>query len=347
MNVALIGFGYWGPNLGRQIAGSEGASLHSICDTDPQKRERAERMHPHVKVVSDAEAVLGDPNIDAVAIATPVSTHYPLTKQALEFGKHVLVEKPMATTVEDCNDLIHLAHRAERVLMVGHVFLFSPPVRRIKEYIDDGLLGTIYYVYSQRLNLGIIRKDVNALWNFAPHDLSILDYWFGGSPSHVAARGYSFIQPTIEDVVFMTLDYPNDIAAHVHISWLDPRKARIMTVVGSEKMIVYNDTDPEARVMIFDKGVDKMHLGSPGDAVSLGQYDTFGEFQLLLRAGDVIIPRLSSQEPLAVQFQHFLDCIEHGDVPLTDGKHAVRVIETLEAAQASLDNDGSRWPVGR
>jgi len=230
---------------------------------------------------------------------------------------------------------------------------------RVKEYIRSGELGRVYYIYSQRLNLGIIRQDVNALWNFGPHDLSILCYWLDAGPEQVLARGYSYIQPGIEDVVFMTLDFPGGVGASVHISWLDPSKVRRVTVVGSEKMVVYDDVSADARIMVFDKGVVRKPNASTlrraragsfdglrraslstGDGPSLGQYESFGEFQLLLRAGDVLIPKLDFVEPLKVECQHFVECVHTRQKPLTDGRAGMIVVQALEAAQRSLDNDG-------
>jgi predicted dehydrogenase len=283
--------------------------------------------------------VLSDPDIDAVVIATPVQSHFALARRALEAGKHVLVEKPLARTSAECAELIGHANRAGRVLMVGHVFLYNTAVQRMKAYIDQGELGEVRYVYSQRLNLGQVRHDVNALWNFAPHDLSILQYWLGGTPDRVLARGYSYVQPGIEDVVFMTLDFPGGVGANVHISWLDPFKIRRMTVVGTEKMIVYDDVSAEARITIYDKGVSRTRRAGAGEP-SLGGFETFGEFQLLLRAGDILIPKVDFGEPLANECRHFIDCIKTGATPLTDGASGLAVVRVLEAAQASLDSAG-------
>jgi predicted dehydrogenase len=224
--------------------------------------------------------------------------------------------------------------------MVGHVFLFNAAVERIRGYIGSGELGDIHYVYSQRLNLGQVYRDVNALWNFAPHDLSILQYWLGAGPVRVQARGYAYVQPAVEDVVFMTLDYPGNIGANVHISWLDPLKVRRMTVVGSEKMVVYDEVDPERRVVLYDRGIDEGPPGAAGPPRprrSLGRYETFGEYQLMLRAGDVLIPRIDFVEPLRLQCQHFVDRVVDGAEPLTGGSSGLAVVEALEAAQRAID----------
>ena len=332
INVAVVGLGHWGPNLARNIAALPDAHLHTLCDVRPERLEHVGRQYPSAKRQREFDAVLGDPDVDAVVIATPVCTHFELASATLRAGKHVLVEKPLARTSAQCRELIALSEEHGRILMVGHVFLYNAAVRKVKEYIQSGELGQVYYIYSQRLNLGIIRQDVNALWNFGPHDLSILCYWLDAAPERVLAQGYSYIQAGIEDVVFMTLDFPGGVGASVHISWLDPNKVRRMTVVGSEKMVVYDDVSANARIVVYDKGVTK----KPNDGPSLGRYESFGEFQLLLRAGDVLIPKLNFVEPLKVECQHFVECVCTGQRPLTDGYHGLRVVEALEAAQRAM-----------
>jgi predicted dehydrogenase len=334
IRVAVIGLGYWGPNLARNLAATPGAVLHTLCDARGDTVARLAETYRNVQVETDYRAVLADPAVDAVVIATPVAAHYKMAADALQAGKHVMVEKPLAQTSAQCQELIDLAAARRLVLMVGHVFLYNAAVRKVKDYIDSGELGQIYYVYSQRLNFGIIRQDVNALWNFAPHDLSILGYWLGGQPERVTAHGYSYVQPGIEDVVFMALEYPGNVAAHVHISWLDPNKVRRMTVVGSEKMVIYDDVNVNARLTVFDKGVTRQ----PVERVTLGSFESFGDFQLLLRAGDMHMPMLDFVEPLQVECRHFIDCIQTGRRPLTDGENGLQVVEVLEAAQASLDS---------
>jgi predicted dehydrogenase len=282
--------------------------------------------------------MLTDPDLDAVIIATPASTHFEFAAAALEVGKHVMVEKPLAQTSEQCRQLIERAEESQLVLMAGHVFVYNAAVRKVKEYLDSGLLGEVYYIYSQRLNLGILRRDVNALWNFAPHDISIINYWLGDSPAAVVARGYSYIQPDVEDVVFATLDYPSGVGANVHVSWLDPRKVRRMTVVGSEKMVVYDDVSQDSRVVVYDKGVKK---GS-AEPVSLGAFADYAEFQLLLRAGDILIPKIDFVEPLKVECEHFVECVLTGERAFTDGRTGLEVVSVLEAAQESLARNGER-----
>ena len=333
INLAVVGLGHWGPNLARNIAALPNARLHTLCDVQPKLLEKLARVHTGVKLQQDYEAVLADSEVDGVIIATPVSTHFELASAALKAGKHVLVEKPLADSSEHCRELIALSEKSGLTLMVGHVFLFNAAVRKVKEYLEAGELGEIYYIYSQRLNLGIIRQDVNALWNFAPHDLSILYYWLGMPAERVVARGYSYVQPDIEDAVFMTLDFPGGVGANVHISWLDPHKVRRMTIVGSEKMVVYDDVSLEGRVVLYDKGVARPVQGN----APLGSYESFGEFQLLVRAGDVLVPKLDFAEPLKLQCEHFTHCIETGEIPLTDGRHGLQIVEALEAAQSAMD----------
>jgi predicted dehydrogenase len=350
VQVAIVGLGYWGPNLARSLASLKGVQLHTLCDARAELITHFERQYSGVHTTSDYYELLNDREIDAVVIATPVHTHFELAQAALRAGKHIMVEKPLAQTAAQCRELIRLAEQGRLTLMVGHVFIYNSAVRKVKEYIDSGLLGQIYYIYSQRLNLGIIRQDVNALWNFGPHDLSILNYWLGTAPLSVLARGYSYIQPGIEDVVFMNLEYPDGIGANVHISWLDPHKTRRMTIVGSEKMVMYDDVSADSRIVIYDKGVTKKRTiaaSSSANHISLGQYETFGEFQLLLRAGDVLIPKLDFVEPLKLECQHFIDCIRTGQTPMTDGYDGLRVVQALEAAQFSLMQHDSILPISR
>lgn len=338
VNVALVGLGYWGPNLARNIAAVQGGRLHSLCDSRQEQLARYAPQYPGVRTAIDYGVILADPAVDALILATPMETHHRLARAALEAGKHVLVEKPLATTSVDCEDLVALADARGLTLMVGHVFVYNAAVRKIREYIDSGVVGEVLYIYSQRLNLGQIRQDANALWNFGPHDLSILGYWLRSEPTNVVAQGYDYLQPGIEDVVFMTLDYPGGIAANIHISWLDPLKVRRMTVVGSEKMVVYDDVRADSRIVLYDRGVTKTPRLPDGTAqASLGRYETYAEFQLLLRAGDVLIPKIDFEEPLRLEVQHFVDCILSGTTPLTDGREGLRVVRTLEAAQRSLE----------
>lgn len=339
VNIAVVGLGHWGPNLARNVAALPDACLHTLCDLRADRLAQVARQYPGVKTQTEYAAILADQNVDAVMIATPVHTHFELAAAALEAGKHVMVEKPLAQTSAQCQELIALAEANYLTLMVGHVFIYNAAVRKVKEYIQSGDLGEIYYIYSQRLNLGIVRQDVNALWNFAPHDISILCYWLDAIPERVMAQGYSYIQHGIEDVIFMTLDFPGGVGANVHISWLDPNKVRRMTVVGSKKMVVYDDVSADAKIMVYDKGITK----KPNDGQSLGNYEDFGEFQLLLRAGDVLIPKLNFVEPLKVECQHFVKSIRSGNQPTTDGNEGWRVVRVLEAASQALEDQKVRF----
>jgi predicted dehydrogenase len=339
VGIGLVGLGYWGPNLARSLDNVRDGQLRVLCDLDPARLERVGARHPGAVRTTSYAALLDDPNVDAVVLATPVHTHFELAREALEAGKHLLVEKPLARTSRECEELVALAEQRGVTLMAGHVFLYNPAVRWVRDFIQSGELGEVYYVYSQRLNLGQVRQDVNALWNFGPHDISILGHWLGGPASSVVSRGFSYIQPGIEDVVFLTLDFPGGVGANVHISWLDPRKVRTMTVVGSRKMVVYDDVSADSRITIYDKGVTR-RLADGREQASLGRYESFGEFQLLLRAGDVLIPKVEFEEPLLAECQHFVDRIRDGGRPLSDGQQALEVVRTLEAAQRSLELGG-------
>jgi len=332
VNIAVVGLGYWGPNLARNFAALPETNLHTLCDLQPDRLERFRTQYPLARAETDFQKVLADPEVEGVVLATPAASHFELAAAALRAGKHVMVEKPLAQNAEACRQLIALSEANGLTLMTGHVFLYNAAVRKVKAYIQSGELGEIYYIYAQRLNLGRLRTDVNALWNFAPHDFSILCYWLDAAPERIAAHGYAYIQPGIEDVVFVTLDFPGGVGAHVHISWLDPHKVRRMTVVGSRKMVVYDDVSADAKVRVYDKGVTRQ---SPGDA-SLGRYERFGEYQLLLRAGDVLIPKIDFVEPLREECRHFAHCIRTGQRPLTDGYNGLQVVEMLEAAERAM-----------
>jgi predicted dehydrogenase len=334
IKVAFVGLGYWGPNLLRNVSAMEDVEITALCDLDVKRLESLrQRYCPSARLLSDFHA-LADDSCDAVIIATPIRTHFEVGSFLLSSGKHVLIEKPLAQTTAECRSLIDLATRQQRVLMVGHVFEYNMAVQRIKQYIDQGELGKVFYVYSQRVNLGRIQHDVNALWSFAPHDISIMNYWFDQEPVRVSARGFSYLNPAIEDVVFVTLEYPNDVGAHLHLGWLDPRKVRLMSVVGSKKMLVYDDVSLDAKIQLYDKGVADLDdfLESP---------ETFAEFQFSIRAGDLVIPTLQFNEPLQAESRHFIDCVRHGRKPLSDGWDGLRVVAVLEAAEQSLKNGGT------
>jgi predicted dehydrogenase len=341
LRVALVGYGYWGPNLARNLATSRSTELVTICDANPAARERAGTLHPNVRLSADVEEVWADPEVDAVVLAVPMGAHHRLGLAALAAGKHLLVEKPLATTVAECDELIELASANGLTLMVGHTFLFSGAVRRVKEYLEAGDLGNPYYVSMRRTNLGIVRSDGNAMWSLAPHDISILRYWLPGRPTTVSATGAAHLQEGIEDVVFMTVTFEGGVVGHIHTSWLEPNKIRDATVVGDRKMIVYDDTAPEAKLRLFDKGIDRRAVEGDGQPASLGRYEDFSRFQMITRAGDILIPKLEMREPLAQEIEHFAACVNGDEIPLADGRAGRAVVAILEAAQQSLQNNGA------
>jgi len=324
LNIAQIGVGYWGPNLLRNLVANKRCRVATVVDLSLARRDYVQTLYPSIRVTNDVEEVFNDPYIDAVVIATPVATHFDLAIKALEAGKHVLVEKPLATSVAEVEQIGVVAKEKGLVVMAGHTFLFNAAVRHVKVLIDSGELGDIRYIYSQRLNLGRIRSDVDALWNFAPHDISIVQYWLGNpTPLSVIKRGIDYIQDNVDDVVFMNIMYPNKIMVNIHVSWLDPRRVRCMTIVGSKKMVVYDDL-ADNKIAVYDKGIDRV--------ASLGEnmdYDRpyFQSFNH--RSGDVLLPKIDFQEPLKVEVDHFFDCIEDGVECITGIDHAKKVVEII------------------
>jgi len=325
--VALFGHGYWGPNLARNLHLRLGRAWVACVDPDPQRRAEVAHRYPWVRVLADPAEALADPEVDAVVVATPARTHAALVQEALGAGKHVLVEKPLALSTVEAVALAEAAERAGRVLLVGHTFEYNPAVTRMRELLDAGELGELWYIHSQRVNLGRIQRDISALWSIGPHDVSIANYLVGSAPRWVAARGARYLHADVEDVVFATLGYDGGVLAHLHVSWLDPSKLRRTTVVGSRRMVVFDDLDSEAKLRVYDKGADPVAGG-------------FGEFQFRLRRGDLHVPRTDLTEPLALELDHFLECCRTGARPRTDAWNGVRVVATLEAAQQSLDKGG-------
>ena len=324
LNIAQIGVGYWGPNLLRNIVANKRCHVSKVADLSSERRDYVKGLYPAVEVTDDADKVIGDKDVDAVVIATPVATHFELAMKTLEAGKHVLVEKPLARSVEEVEQIGRLANEKNRLAMVGHTFLYNAAVRYVKKMIDSGALGKIRYIYSQRLNLGRIRSDVDALWNFGPHDVSIIQYWLGDpKPLSVVKRGVDFIQDGIDDVVFLNILYPNKIMANIHVSWLDPSKIRRMIVVGDEKMVVYDDTS-ENKISIYDKGIDRMAVLGENMDYDNQHFKTFNH-----RSGDVLLPKIDFQEPLKVEIDHFIDCIQNGTECITGIDHAKKVVEIL------------------
>ena len=322
VKIALIGVGYWGKNLARVF--SQLGNLAVICDSDPGQLARMKQLYNGIKTCGDYAEILKDPCIDGVAIVTPAITHYAVAKKALEAGKHVFVEKPMTLSAAEGEELVRIAGKKDLRLMVGHLMEYHPAVEALKSLIDSGDLGRIYYVYSQRLNLGKIRQDENALWSFAPHDLSVILYLLGEGVTKVYATGESYLQDGIEDVVFVNLRYKDGRIANVHLSWLDPNKKRELTIVGSKKMAIFDDMQAEEKLRIYDKGAD---INT--------SYQSYGEF-LTLRFGSVYAPKIEMKEPLLIECRHFRDCIENKKEPRSDGKDGLRVTRLLEAAQGSL-----------
>ena len=326
--VAVVGAGYWGPNLSRNFAANALCKELWVCERDADRLEQIKSRFPQVKATQSFEEVLLS-DVDAMVLATPVGTHFPLAKKALEAGKHVFVEKPLASSVAEAEELVQLAEEKKLTLMVGHTFEYSPPVRKISSLIESGDLGDIFFVSSMRVNLGLHQKDVSVIWDLAPHDFSILFSWIGEEPKTITATGGTFVQDGIPDVAFITTKFESGIVAHIEVSWLAPSKLRRTTVVGSKKMVVYDDTESIEKVKVFDRGV---------------QYkdpETFGEFQLSYRTGDILIPKLDQFEPLALEATEFLTSIQNGTAPLSDGRSGLRVVRALEAAQTSLDNGGA------
>jgi len=331
IRVGLVGAGHWGPNLIRNLHNRVASEVVWVADRDARRLEQVRQRFPDVKLTDDAAVVLGDGRVDAVVIATPTGTHYALTKAALLAGKHVFVEKPITADVAQGEELVELAARTDRVLLVGHVFLYNGGVRRVKAYLGDDHLGRVYYVSMVRTNLGPIRVDVNAAWDLASHDISIANYWLDATPVTVSAVGGSWINPGVDDAMFATLRYPGDVLVNLHVSWLNPRKTRDITVVGDRRMLTLDDMNLQEPIRIYDKGVSE---GQPAFV------DSFAAFRTGIREGDVVLPKVSLGEPLKAECDHFLDCIVKGLKPLTGAADAVEVVRALSALQRSAKEDG-------
>jgi len=331
LNIAVVGCGYWGPNLIRNFNQIPGCNMKVCCDLDPARLERIKSLYPAIATTNRLDEVLRDPAIDAVAIATPVHTHMPIGRKCLEHRKHVLIEKPLAPSAEECLTLIRLAEEQGRVLMVGHTFQYAAAVNKAREIVASGELGEIYYINCTRANLGLFQPDINVIWDLAPHDISIITYILEELPLTVNAQGKAHFNPRIEDVATVTLNFPKGTIAFIHNSWLDPDKIRKITIVGSKKMLVYDDISPNEKIRIYDKGVNVPPY-----------YDTFAEFQFAYRYGDIYTPRLTEYEPLRRECEHFLECITDGKVPRSNGYNGLQVVSILEAANKSLRNNGAR-----
>jgi len=332
VKVGIIGCGHWGPNHVRIFDQLTGSEARMCADLDEARLASLQRSFSDITITTDYKKILSSADIDAVCVASPTNTHYLITQEALEAGKHVLCEKPLSLDSDECEELIALSTKSKKVLMVGHIFVFNHAIVKLKELIDSGDLGHIQYAHSTRTNLGPFRYDVNALWDLAPHDISIFNYLFNGCPVNVSARGQKYLGDKLEDVAFATLEYPDHIIANVHVSWLDPKKVRQITIVGDQKMVVWDDLDNVGPIKIYDKHVERTSR----------YYESYGEFQLLSREGSITIPNIGFSEPLKVQAQYFLDCVEKGARPeRADAQKGRDVVQVLCAIQKSIDQNGS------
>lgn len=339
INVGVVGCGYWGPNLIRNFRSLTNCRLRSICDISEDRLRHMRTLYPEVTGETSFERFLATDGLDAVVIATAVKYHHAMAKASLLAGKHTMIEKPMAASTAECEELVELAKARGLVLMVGHTFLYSPAVRKIKEIVASGDVGELRYISARRLNLGLFQKDINVAWDLAPHDISIIQYIMGEQPLTVNCTGSAHVTPGVEDVTSMSLQFSNSRSAVVQSSWLDPRKIREMTIVGSRRMIVYDDIAPQEKIKIFDVRVDRPP-----------HYDTFAEFHYAYHYGDIYSPYVRQEEPLKVECQHFLSCITDGTTPLTSGKLGLEVVRILEASSMSLKANGAPMhlaPVGR
>jgi predicted dehydrogenase len=331
LNFAVVGCGYWGPNLIRNLSSLQDCMVKQICDFDQTRLRHIQRLYPWIETCSAFQEVVDNQGIDAVAIATPVSSHFQLARKSLLAGKHTFIEKPMASSVAQCEELLHLAEEKRLTLMVGHTFIYSTAVRKIKEIVDRGDIGEILYISAQRLNLGLFQKDINVTWDLAPHDISIILHIMGEDPTCVNCQGKAHVTPNIEDVTNMSLCFSKDRFAMIHSSWLDPNKIRRMTIVGSKRMVLYDDTEPLEKIKIYDKRVE-----------APPHYDTFAEFNYSYHYGDMYAPHMNHVEPLKVQCEHMVDCIRTGAKPETSGEEGLRVVRILEAAVKSLREGGGQ-----
>ncbi len=328
MNFGVIGYGYWGPNVVRNLASLEGSNVIAIAEVNPAARMRAQKAYPGVNITADASAVISSVEIDAVAVVTPVWTHYELVKAALENGKHVFVEKPFTSNSAQGEELVNLARQKNLTIMVDHTFLFTGAVKKISQLLDEGTLGNLYYYDSTRVNLGLFQHDINVLWDLAPHDLSIMDYLIKASPDAIVATGQSHLN-SCEDVAYMTLYFPEKVIAHINVNWLSPVKVRTTLIGGEKRMLVWNDLEADEKVKVYDKGVNITNRE--------GVYDLLVHY----RSGDMWAPQLEQVEALRRELTYFVDCVSNGKEPLNDGCAGLRVVKMLEAASESLSKKGS------
>ena len=331
VKIGVIGCGHWGPNHIRVFNQLPNSEVIMCADLDPQRLAVIKTLFPGVNVVTDYKEILKNPEIDAVCVSSPTNTHFEFSRNALEQNKHVFCEKPLALDPKECLALKDLANRQNKILMVGHVFVFNKGIVRLKEYIESAELGRIQYAHSERTNLGPFRYDVNALWDLAPHDISIFNYLFDSCPINVSARGQKALGTALEDLTFASMEYPNNILVNIHVSWLDPKKVRQITLVGDKKMIVWDDLDNVGPIKLYDKHVERTSTF----------YESYGDFQLLSREGSITVPHIGFHEPLKVQGQYFIDCIENNRPPeRADAQKGYEVVKTLCAIQKSIENNG-------
>lgn len=328
--VGVIGCGYWGPNLVRNLSQLPISKVKYCCDLDDKRLKHMKALYPQVIATKRFQDLIEDEEVAGVAIATPVSTHYPIAKACLEGGKHVLVEKPLAGSIAEAEELNLIAEKRGLVLFAGHTFVYNTAVEKMKALVEAGELGEVFYVSSVRVNLGLFQEDINVIWDLAPHDISILNYIFGREPVTVSTFARSYIRPGIEDVAFIVLQYARGVVAHIHVSWLDPCKIRRTTLVGSKKMLVYDDTSALEKIRVYDKGVTIQP-----------HYDTFGEFQLAYRFGDIVVPKINDVEPLKTECVHFIECMKNGSVPKSSGRTGLSVVRVVERACESAKLGGA------
>lgn len=340
VGVGVLGYGYWGANLARNVVSAPSTRLVAVADQDESRRAVAWTQQPNTDVVDSLEALLDHPEVEAVVISTPAATHVEMAQRCIAAGRHVLVEKPLAMDPNGADEVVAAAEAAGRILMVGHTFLYSRAVELLHQYVADGELGEVQYLYSQRLSLGRIRSDCNALWNFAPHDISIMLHLLGEQVVEVSGKGFAFIQPDIDDVCFASLTFESGIGANLHVSWIDPRKTRLVTVVGDRKMAIYNDVSADQKLWLVDAGVARSQGG-------FGAYESMGDFQWRTRAGDIVIPQIPMVEPLTVELNAFGEACVSGIPPITDGRHGAQVVRVLHAIDRSARSAGTPVAIDR
>ncbi|MGH2473280.1 MAG: Gfo/Idh/MocA family protein [Candidatus Limnocylindria bacterium] len=327
IRVGVIGAGYWGPNIVRNLHEAPGAEAVAVADLSQERLDAIRKRFPAVRVTTDYRDLLADASIDAICVVTPVGTHRKLAEEAFAAGKHVFVEKPLAKTVSDAEAIVRAAERAGKTLMVGHTFVYNPAVAVVKGILESDGIGEVHYLDSQRVNLGLHQFDINVLWDLGPHDVSIALYWLDEEPEWVQCSGACFVQEGIEDVVFLMIGFPSGAIAHAHLSWLAPSKLRTTTVIGSKKMVIYDDNQSVEKVKIYDQGVDKLEVD---------------ELRRSYRAGDIHSPRVPMTEALQIEMRHFIECVRDGKKPLSDGEAGLMVVRVLELAMRSLRSGGAR-----